>query len=318
MKLFYYCLFVIVISGMFGCGSTPYRDDYAQHQNTLKASDKQLNFTYAFADGTDLDIRGSYQPVSNIGSSNMMYAGDAGLIGLIAQIGIHSAAVSSARENQLSGQQRVANEHITDLILLGQKLSLNDLLGDFQPLVSNEALAAKDVVQIKPIFFSNPRKTKLYMRMIAWIPKTSKNKRKKAEFVYRNSFEVFLNKISDDDAQRLVMGDAAFLQEQLSSLLQMGMYMLIHDVNGEFAQRLKTNKTKAQTFLVGADDPKAVRGKLVEERCDYQIVKDLRSWLIALPVQADTETSATEVLVKTEPQDLEIQAEKLVKQCNFS
>lgn len=281
------CLVLVLL----GCNSTPYNDDYTKHHNSLNKIDKTTKFVFVLEGSRFVDLRGSYINDDSVNSSQILYAGDGGLIGMLLQVGIHSAAISSQRDSQLSQAQDAANAHVSVLRNKAKAINLDSLTGTYQSLFFTEMNSNRNKVYVKPIFFSNAKKTSLHMQMVAWIPTESKKVKKKPQFKYKNLIQVYSKTFNDRDAEKFLEEDSRFLQSQLSSLMQMGLYSLNNDITGIIDDKLKTKNPSSKTYVVGNESATVYRGKLVEQHCEFNIVKDLHSWLIAFPINAKEDST---------------------------
>ena len=149
-----------------------------------------------------------------------------------------------------------------------------------------------DVVKIKPIFFSNKDMTEFSIKSIIWLPNTENKKnrirdgkrKKKEKFKYKNMIQVYAEKLSEIEQEKLLSGDNQLLLEILSSLLNKSVNIDKNELTGKYLK----NKGKAATFMIDSNNNREVfRGKLVAKDCQFQVIQDLRSWLIAIPTPDD-------------------------------
>lgn len=283
---------VMILLLLMGCGSTPYRDDYAKHVNLI--SNNYYNdesFQFAFSQTSNIDLRGLYQQDNTLGSSNMVYQGGAGIAGMLVQIGTHSAIVNSQRNSRLAQQQQAANLPISPLIELTKNLNLNDLIGPYDSKQREIGELDTDTLQIKPIFFSNSHMSRLSLKSVIWLPKKGKkkqSKKKRKKHKYQNMIQVYGNKLNMADRKKLTNNDTTFLSKQLSVLLQTTLYIAQNELTGKYSEK----PLKAQTFIIeDGTAKKVIRGSLVAEKCGYQIIKDIRSWYIATPKPLESENN---------------------------
>lgn len=277
MKFFYIGLLVSVLSA---CGSTPYRDDYAKHVQLNNAQFlSQAELLWYVDPNTPVELRGKYQQNNTLGSSSIMYDGSAGLAGMLVQVGAHAAMINSGRDSKLSEQQTLANNNIKLLDELTGKLILGDILSA-DVMQSIASVKDANTVFIKPIFFSDQRMRRLTLKLIAWLPKdTSKVPKKESDFRYQNMVQVYDN-LPDNKNSNLLDLTRPQLHERFQRLLEQGLKIVASDVSGQY----QLDNIKTQTFKVKYDDRNTVvRGKLVEETCTHQVIKNLRKWYIVVP-----------------------------------
>lgn len=274
---------IFLLATLVGCNSTPYRDDYARHVNTMKKSPLEASsFQMIFSDGDQVDLRALYDNDTTMGSTNMMYQGApgaAGLIALVAQIGVHSSIVSSQREERLASLQDSANSQIQPLLNLTGGMQLSALLvPEHQPWLTTSLNPETDTLYIKPIFFSNTEMTQLSVKVVAWIPDPKGSKKQPDK--YKNLIQVLNAPLSAEQRTQLISGDQAMLQSMLSDLLSTALEIAHGATTGKFANVQNTMKTYK---LPNSDKNKVFRATHIADTCEHTIVRNLRQWLIAIP-----------------------------------
>ncbi|MDP5032236.1 hypothetical protein [Paraglaciecola sp.] len=277
MQRFTFLVFIMVLAG---CGSTPYRDDYTKHVNLVKNQfNEPSSLTFTFDGGDSVDLRGHYDGDDEVGQTAILYQGGAGLVGLIAQIGLHASLVDSTRDDKLAVAQQEANAQIQTLIDQVQRLSLPLLLDDMgENLVTRDTVNTQ-TLRLRPIFFSKPDMSQLMLKLVAWIPHPKGGKNTS---LYQNMIEVHGGKFAavtalDDNTKQ---GDV--LAQSLAVMLKKALQIALNDVTGVYQ---KSNGAQASFFIEQNNKTRVIRGSVVEENCDYQVVQDLHSWFIAIPVE---------------------------------
>jgi hypothetical protein len=265
---------------LVGCGSTPYRDDYAKHVNLLEDQYfDDANIKFSFMGSQSVDLRGLYQKNDTANASPILYQGGAGLIGMLAQIGAHSTIINSQRNEKLAQEQEQVNQSILPLINASKKIILTDLVEDYEYQSISQENSTVDTIRIKPIFFSNSDMTEFSLTSIVWLPFQGK-KRKRQEFKYKNLIRVHSHRISDSEKEKIANGDTKLLSEVFSSLLNTALFMAKSELTGKYSKL----KKPVQTFILKRElNQKVIRGSIVAEKHGYQIIQDLHSWLIAYP-----------------------------------
>lgn len=273
-----------------GCGSTPQRDDYAKHINLLrKDTITSQDFVFTLADANRIDLRGMHNQDDTADQSNILYAGDAGIAGMIAQIGIHASAINAQRNQRLAEQQKRANEQVMPLIHASQALTAPELLGTYADKLRDKQVDETSVFQIKPIFFSSAKMDHLVLKLVAWLPTAKSKGSKKAKYRYQNMVQVYSPVLSDKQQQAILEPDNGSLKDTLSSMMVTALTMLEHDITGHYAQGQVYGKH--QSFLVRENSgQKVIRGQLLERTCGFQVVQNLHSWLIAIPEARESES----------------------------
>ena len=280
---------VLIALVLMGCGSTPYRDDYTQYVNVLPSKAvAESDYKFVFANGDKVDLRGQYERNNTTETANMLYMGDAGLIGLIAQVGTHATIVSSQRNDKLAKQQNAANEQIGDLLSVVDTMSLAQLAKPHLPGTVDDSQPSPTTVYINPIFFSNTDKSRFTLNAMVWIPSKGKNKRRKKEaFTYRNLVQVYPAVFTKEEMTLVKNGDKAFIEAKLSEMLVKALDITKSAITGGFLpakQKLETVKISKKAGF------KIVRGRVLEKTCRYNIIQDLHSWYIAYPATESTGT----------------------------
>ena len=278
---------IIILSFLIvGCGSTPYRDDYAKHVNLMKNSYfSESNFKFSFVENSNVDLRGKYSRNDTADASPILYQGGAGLAGLLVQIGTHSTMVSAQRSAKLAMAQEQANQPILPLINITKDIALVDLIDEHKSQWVNVDNIDEKIAHIKPIFFSNKDMTELSIKAVVWLPKQNKKGRKKPKFNYKNMIHIHGKKLNKVQQQKLIDGDEEFLKLQLSTLLKTAINIAKDDLTGSYVKK----KSRTKTFFINNDSgKKVIRGTIVAEKCGYKVIQDLHSWFIALPlIKAD-------------------------------
>ncbi len=279
MRLLATCL---ILLGMVGCsGTSPYRDDYARHVNHAgKAPFTPDTFRMAIAEAERLDLRATYDNDNTAGDSSMLYQGGpgaAGLIAMVAQIGVHSSLVSSQREEKLAAIQNAANQHIIPLLDMSSTMSASELIGKEQSPWLATAEDAQALL-VKPIFFSSQDMSELSLKLVVWLPDPQGTKKRPNH--YKNLIQVFAEPLSDTEREKLKAGDKTAFQQHLSNLLSVGLAMTHQATTGQYSQ----GAGNMQTYKISKQGKfKVIRAAEVASTCHFTIVRDLHKWLIAIP-----------------------------------
>ncbi|MDO6705606.1 hypothetical protein [Photobacterium sp. 1_MG-2023] len=269
-------LMTLALLFLVGCGSTPYQDDYARYVNEIPGGEiSEANFQFSFEGATLVDMRGIYQPDDSVGESQMMYHGGAGLVGMLAQVGTHSAIIQSQRAEKLLLEQEKANQQILPLIKVTQNIPLENLLGEYGAQYAQSETDAFQSIKVKPIFFSNHEMNTLSLKSIVWMTDEQQN-----EIRYKNLIQVYGPRLNQSQRNELLDGDQVQIQYVLSNMLKGTIYIIRNELTGKYTSA----DLKQETFLIKNETGvKAIRGTLVDEKCGYQIIRDIRSWYIAYP-----------------------------------
>jgi hypothetical protein len=265
---------------LVGCGSTPYRDDYAKHVNLLDGQyfdDTSVEFS--FIGSQSVDLRGLYQKNDTANASPILYQAGGGLIGMLAQIGTHSTLINSQRNEKLAKEQEQVNQSILPLINISKSIMLTDLVEEYEDKNISQSVPLSEKIRVKPIFFSNRDMTEFSLTSIVWLPSQG-IKSHKQKFKYKNLIQVYSKKLNLSQQEKLIKGDTKLLAGIFSSLLNTALFITKSELTGTYSKL----KRPIETFIIqGEFDKKVIRGSMVAEKHGYQIVQDLHSWLIAYP-----------------------------------
>lgn len=278
----------LIFITLVGCVSAPYRDDYTSHINVVSEHYRESDLRFSLADGDHVDIRGIYPQDDSTGASPIMYQGGAGLAGLVAQIGTHASIINSQRNTKLAEAQVRANEAISPLITTASELNLTNLVAQAGYKVLNPEEGSKAKVNIKPIFFASRDMNQLSLNLVVWIDGKGGSEGTKPK--YQNLIQVFSPKLSGAQRLRLVEGDEKLLSEVMLPLIDTSLAVVAADLAGKYAAINRPDKTHLVEKHFGK---KVVRGAVVDNKCDYVVIRDLRSWFIAHvpePMLADSKT----------------------------
>lgn len=268
-----------LLTALLGCGSTPKRDDYAKHVNTLERNEAFRDIPLALVNPSQLDLRGIYDYDTTTTGTSMLYDGSAGLIGVALQAGIHASLTSSARSSQLADQQMAANSMIAELIDSVSSISTRDLVNIYTERLVDASDTSSDTLMLRPIFFSNDNMDEISLKLVAWIPgRTPKHPR------YQNLVHIYGAAISRDTTVPFTDIEQSQTQDYMSKLLESAITVVLDDITGNY----DNGTAQAKTFIVKQNDSsQVIRGRLMSSTCDYQVVKNLREWFVLLPKKTE-------------------------------
>ncbi len=262
------CL-ALCCAALAGCGSTPKRDDYAAHINTLKTNLADASLTYSFSGEQTAQIRGYYNKNDATGSSPVLYSGAGGLAGMLVQVGVHAAVINHERDSRLAKAQMAANEKVAPLQALAQDVTLQSLIGSSEHVTTDTA-GASATVMLRPLFFSHRDMKKLGLKLVAWIESSNGRTTR-----YQNLVNVSGISLPVLDLEQPDESQKAALKAKMALMLQTAVQVLEQDIRGQYLHV----GDKMKTYLVPANGKrKAVRGELVGQSCSLNVVRDLRSW----------------------------------------
>lgn len=285
MKILLLGLFALFLTG---CNSTPKRDDYAKYVNNVNTAGIEANdITFTLVGAKTVDMRGMHKRDDTASQSPILYQGGAGVIGLVAQIGIHASMIQSQRNEQLSQKQKEANALVAPIIDIASAYSLDSLTDEFTVSPTDKNANQTLALKVKPIFYSSSDMDQIQLKLVTWLPKKSgkRTAKKKNQYRYRNLVQIYSQVFNEEEKRRLLDKDDEFLKSTLATLLNTSLDVVQKDFVGQYAKK----KASSQTFLLEENSAtKVVRGSIVETTCDFNVIKDLRSWLIVIPADEDS------------------------------
>ncbi|WP_100656920.1 hypothetical protein [Alteromonas flava] len=264
-----------------GCGSTPVRDGYAHHINLLNSSSlntKALNLQ--FIDVDKIDVRGVYDKNDTVGDSTVLYQGGAGVVGLIAQVGIHSAMVNSQRNKRLDAAQKAANDAIAPLI---QEVSDMSLLGLVSPSLQNAFQTTQHgepTITLEPIFYSSQDMQRLSLNMIVSLTQVNSAKPNARKVLYRNLVKVHAPVTDGLFDQRANKVDKSLLERTSAAILNTAIKIAVDDISGKFSE---VNGSDRSFVFKDGEANRIIRGVKVAERCGFDVIRNLHQWYVAIP-----------------------------------
>ncbi|MGI1669272.1 MAG: hypothetical protein K6L74_02975 [Neptuniibacter sp.] len=265
----------LIFISLVGCVSAPYRDDYTAHIDNISEYYDEETINFVLVGEESPDIRGIYANDDTTVSSPVLYQGVGGLAGLIAQIGTHASIINSQRNSKLAEAQALADAEIEPLINAAKEIKLSGLM-DTEISGSDENISAPTVVKIKPIFFASSSMDKISLNMIVWIDKKGSSEGDKPK--YQNLIQVFSKRLSTEQSEILAKGDKQLFTEIMASLLNTSLQIAKADLTGKYANVSTPEKTHLVEKHYGE---KVVRGSVVDQTCEYTVIRDIHSWFIA-------------------------------------
>ncbi|USH01439.1 hypothetical protein K6Q96_11000 [Grimontia kaedaensis] len=270
---------------LLGCQSSSKQVTDTQHLNEIEGNYlPESRIIFAVPGEDKVTFLGLHDGNDSIEAGSMLYMADAGLVGLIAQVATHAAVIDSARDSKLAEAQSSANKSIQSLISATETWKLSTLVGD------SDIFAAEidNSIQFKPTFFSDPQKKVLSMKSVIAVPNSlGEAATSKDAIVYQNLISVFDYQLLPDDLQ--LDTDIERLELQMKRLLSLSLHIAKQELTGEYRQE---TQPKHYTYIVNNGMQQSVyRGYPVDEKCGYTVIRDLRSWLIAVPIDKEKSTS---------------------------
>ena len=280
---------------IFGCGSVPKVDDYAQHvglKSGFNGFENQLPI-FKLVYNEPIDIRGKHSSDDSINANPILYQGGAGVLGLFAQIATHAAINNAARNKKVSKAQIAANRFLEPLAVKIAEINIGDL-ADFSSKeykIDSSLDSSGLVVNIRPIFFVAQDFEYITLKNIVSITKnftkgSSLRKRKSSNgFHYQNLIEVYSRKYSEDEKKSFTsLSESSFMIEELQRILHQSLSLAAREIKGHYQN--STSKITTHT-LKKNNSNLYIRGSQVDSLCQKIVIKNLRSWLVAIPIKGE-------------------------------
>lgn len=271
-------LCLVIVTALTGCNSVK-RDDFVVSTELSKSNlISEENFKFYLDPTLPVDVRGIYSHNRTIGGSEQtaLYYGDAVMV--LTQVLTHAAMNSSAMESKLKKQQQQANEKVKPLLSVVGQAKTETLLAEQSQWQSEMPEVGSNVVQVKPIFFSNQEMNRLSLKLVSWIDKKPTKYNKKDTKKYQNIIEIHERQLPEDVVNKIKLGQID-ITPYLKKLFNQALDTLKKDVAGAYAEKMKQ-----KTFHILSGNKKVfVRGSIVEQSCDFVVLKNLRDWIIKYP-----------------------------------
>jgi hypothetical protein len=269
-----------------GCKSTAKSDDYVQFTQ-LSGNAYELDSLPVFLlkNSEKIDIRGEYNVSNAVDSAGILYQGGAGIAGLLAQIATHAVINDNVRDGQLSAAQSDANKVLQPIShLIADMDTAHITVEDAEEYsLAIPSVTSGEHIKSRPIFFVAANFSSISLKNIVWIDGVSASKRKsKNKYKYSNLIQVSSRKFTNEEKKALLEPENAdFLKKELQNLFHESLTIASREVKGNY----RNSKNKMETFrLLGSSSKRYFRAEKVDTINDKLIVRNLRSWLVAMPL----------------------------------
>lgn len=277
MKFTLYLTLLFVV----GCAA-PKKDDYIKHVQSAKAKQLLISPVRVYLAQGQIDIRGEYDNNDAFEHSSVLYAGDAGMVGLLAQVAAHAALSNNAQNARLSTQQLQANKVLEPLSAVLSNLQSEQL---FYPAVELHWQQLPDTsgpqIVSKPIFFLSQDARVLSLKHIVQVePAGGVVPGKKVNLLYSNLIEVMAAPVLEEQAiEYWYANDGAALTAAIKALYQQSLELALSDIKGELDQA-----AQAETFKLDVLDKLRIeRGNRITSACNQLVIRNLRGWILVAP-----------------------------------
>ncbi len=260
------------------------RDDYVKHKPAELSVDSVV--TVRFEPNSGITVRGAYDPNNSTGAGGVLYSGAAGAGGLLAQVLVHAAVADNAQEAKLEKQQEQADQVLQPFQSQITHLTTADLLhSDSRYIFGEKADPGGLILQSKPIFYLSPDKRQVSVVHVVEVqdPAATKNKITK----YTNIVEVLGPVLATDTAETDLLSNTSLsLNQQIRWLYHQSLDLAMRDIHGTWA----ANATEQASHRIRSGDVTRIeRGTILQSDCSSQVIRNLRGWIIAFPLDTDAE-----------------------------
>jgi hypothetical protein len=261
-------LFIALTILLGGC-SAKHRK-YATYQKTENINLVQTQIEVLSSDEFNPLFLGKAPTSNTLDTSQMLYSGAAGIIGMFAQIAAQSAIVDGNRNGKISEEQRAANEVLQNYSGLNN-FSVKSLLKDhsrFVPIDTPESGTKDHYIQLSPLFYLSQDRTLIELHAVV----ETYHKQRQRDPLYSNVIKIYAQRelLDDSEISMLVpeLYNAAIsyaVKDMASSLAELDTRDKSYDLSGGFE-----------------------RGKKLFASCKHEVVRNLRGWIVAdLPFRLD-------------------------------
>lgn len=261
-------LFIALTILLGGCSAKA--RNYAIYQKTENINLAQAQIEVLASDEFKPLFLGKASASNTLDTSQMMYSGAAGIIGMFAQIAAQSAIVDGKRNGKISDEQRAANEVLQNYSGLND-FSVRSLLkghSRFVPVDAPESGTKDHYIQLSPLFYISQDRTLIELHAVV----ETYHKQRQRDPLYSNVIKIY--------AQREMLEDA-----EISMLVPELYNAAISYAVKDMASSLAELDTRDKSYdLSGGFE----RGKKLFASCKHEVVRNLRGWIVAdLPFRLD-------------------------------
>lgn len=279
-----FAIAVLMLLLLSGCAA-PKTDDYIRHIQSTSASQQWVSPLPVYLAAAQIELRGEYDSNNATEQLNVLYAGDAGIVGFMAQVAAHAALSNNAQNSRLSEQQLQANKVLEPLAEQLHQLHTVQLTYQTPELSWLAQADPKALYMVsKPIFFLSQDARVLSLKHIVQLePAAAVVAGKKATALYSNLIEVVAEPLTAERSIEYWQADqGAALIGTMQAMYQQSMALALADVKGQLKQ-----DTQAETFrLAIADKLRIERGNRISASCKQLVFRNLRGWILAMSAQS--------------------------------
>lgn len=257
----YWHLFIIMTTLLGGCSLK--HSNYAVYHKSEDMHLTEAHIEVLSSDDFKPLFHGKVSGSNTLDTAPVMYSGAAGIIGFVAQIAAHSAAVGGARSSKLTEEQKAANEVLNNYSGLND-FSVRSLLNDhnrFVPVDSPESGVRDHYIKVSPLFYISQDRILIELHAVV----EAYHKSQQDDALYSNVIKIYAKRDMLEDAEISLLAPALYnaaisyaVKDMESSLSEVDLRNKSYDLSGGFE-----------------------RGKKLSSSCDHQVIRNLRGWIVA-------------------------------------
>lgn len=273
---------------LFGCTSPPSKNiTEKKSSKSILNADVQIYFIADWS--SNLNFVGHLDKSVSDASGNILYSGDAGAAGLVAQLLAHAVVSSSVQKSRSTAQQNDANKVLQNYWGVIDQMDLN-LLYEFtrESKVqksfnlnkiehASEATPESLIVKLYPKYFfaEDQRSIMLDMKLEAFQVLSPKQP------VYQRSIKSISVSIESDNPQIMwLSGSPSYFETMTKELFAEGLDTLLNDMLYPSSNESMKQKTFKYNFGLRT---RYERASLINESCSRTYLRNLKNDLMIIP-----------------------------------
>jgi hypothetical protein len=293
------CIGAIMIA-LFSIPSAHAGDENApKQQDEALSKPKDLSWAVMIPKEDKVDYRGvvSFDKAGQ-GTGAMLYpTGGLGIAGLLVGIATHAAIVGGAKSSQKTAMQLKADEVLlpyrpvldkyTNQELLQSSLQLTTISSNTKLIPSSEKSITDQTIESSPVFSLTQDQSTIVLENTISISTASKA----STNAYQNTVKVVSSLRSGTEHTKFwTDNQGEKLKEVSARLMAYSLDMAINDLKNNS----KNDKPQKTFRYMEGDTEKMERGELISETCNRLVMKNLRGWLVSIPVQSKEAVQSNE------------------------
>ena len=235
------------------------------------------NVTVKLDFGKPIIVRGIAANNETANTTQILYSGDAGVVGFLAQIAAHSAVSSSMETGRLSEQQLKANKVLKPLHGIIGELTQQALVhaSERYTFANIDQDIAGLVLESYPVFYVSSDLKSITLKHLVKIYKN------KDHVIYQNEIQVTSHTLKGHGPDNgLNLADGTLFESVLRKLYKSSLRLAMSDASGDY--KAQNSKRKTYKYHQGGQ-LKVERGFEVARDQDLIIIRNLRGWLLEFP-----------------------------------